>query len=1006
MLSRLGEGLRLREGEGRLLTILGGFLFLITAATTLLEAGKNSLFLDVYPARLIPHSMIGAAFVAAGAAVTLTAVMGRFGRRSLATGLSLLLALSLGGCYLAFRTLPASAFGIYLWASAVQVLVLTHGWDYVGDLLTGRQAKRLVPLIAAGGSLAAVVAGFSVAPAALALGAEALLWLAGVLILLGTVLLYLVREPGGATDPEEDGTGGFRALARRSTRGFKALASHRLLRLLAMAVVVMILMSTLVDFQWKLAVQERFRRDEIAVAYGLLAAAVGVGALFLQVVASRFLFPRLGISVSAMLHAGVMTVVALGLALFGAFGILALLQFLDDALRESIEKPVEQVSLLPFPARIKTAAFTTLNGVLRPLSKAGGALIALALVSRPDALPWATAALAGVALVLLTRHSGRYRLALEQALSKHLVDFRSVGTEALVVDRTAMDIMAQGLEDEDPSVVVFSLSLLQNLDPEDTAALALPLLEHPVSEVRAEAARVLGGLAADPRRTVRPKLVERLDVEESPGVLGRVLAALGTLGHEDPTYHLERFLDHPEPEVRQASLTTLARRAPERVEGLLDTLLHSDDPEDRAVALRVVSSLGDQRYLPAATAAVADDAVRAVALEALSAFGASSLPALDSLLARSDIPHPVKRRLVTSLAGIDDATARSRLLQLVNHPQLGPAALTSLKRLRTAGEMAKAPLSTIRPLLRAEAVKAARYALLAGALSRNAEKSVGFVAREMEELRIRHTHRLLAVLALGYDADEIIKVESSLFSEDESRKSNALEFLEVVLEPEDAALTLPVAECDPGKPTRELYTLVADGQRIEDRPLEVLQAEDEWWPRALAAFALDRPVPAHDGSGTGIEGTPPEPEEAGMLPLIEKVMLLKGSELFRNFPGNELAGIADLATTVHFQGGELVFDQGDQGDAYYLVVRGGIRIIRDGHELAVLGSREGFGEMAILDQETRSATARAAESTTLLRIDRDSFDQLVEQNPAVARGIYRVLTQRLRNTLAQIAAGG
>jgi CRP-like cAMP-binding protein len=43
--------------------------------------------------------------------------------------------------------------------------------------------------------------------------------------------------------------------------------------------------------------------------------------------------------------------------------------------------------------------------------------------------------------------------------------------------------------------------------------------------------------------------------------------------------------------------------------------------------------------------------------------------------------------------------------------------------------------------------------------------------------------------------------------------------------------------------------------------------------------------------------------------------------------------------------------------------------------------------------------------TTLLVLDRNSFDQLVERNPAIARGIYRVLTQRLRSTLARVAAG-
>ena len=142
-----------------------------------------------------------------------------------------------------------------------------------------------------------------------------------------------------------------------------------------------------------------------------------------------------------------------------------------------------------------------------------------------------------------------------------------------------------------------------------------------------------------------------------------------------------------------------------------------------------------------------------------------------------------------------------------------------------------------------------------------------------------------------------------------------------------------------------------------------------------------------------------------MIPLIEKVMILKGSEFFRNFPGADLAGIASLADVVHFDANEVVFEQGDEGDAFYVVVTGSIRIIRGQTELARLGPREGFGEMAILDRDTRSATATAAEDTTLLRLDRDSFDRVVEQNPVVARGIYRVLTERLRNTLAQIAAG-
>ena len=142
-----------------------------------------------------------------------------------------------------------------------------------------------------------------------------------------------------------------------------------------------------------------------------------------------------------------------------------------------------------------------------------------------------------------------------------------------------------------------------------------------------------------------------------------------------------------------------------------------------------------------------------------------------------------------------------------------------------------------------------------------------------------------------------------------------------------------------------------------------------------------------------------------MIPLIAKVMLLKGSEFFRNLPGADLAGIAAMTEVVHVDADEVIFEQGDEGDDFYVVVTGAVIISRGATKLATLGPREGFGEMAILDRETRSATATAAEDTTLLSLDRDSFDRIIEQNPVVARGVYRVLTERLRNTLAQLAAG-
>jgi hypothetical protein len=434
----------------------------------------------------------------------------------------------------------------------------------------------------------------------------------------------------------------------------------------------------------------------------------------------------------------------------------------------------------------------------------------------------------------------------------------------------------------------------------------------------------------------------------------------------------------------------MAEWSPDAVQRHLESMLSEGEAKDREAALSLVGTLGYENFLPVVANAVVDDGLRTAALSALSAFGAVALPTLDRLLSRKELPVPVRRTLVTTLASVDDPEARLMLLRLVEHDELGPAALTSLRRLRATGAMPPADPGTLRHLLRAEVERSARYALVSAGLERTdlAGQAI-FVTKEMEELRIRHLHRALAVLSLAYDAEGLAKAESAVFSDDAARRSNALEYLEGVLATEDAALAVPLAEWGRGEPLQPLERLTLQSRRALNAPLDVLGEDERWWPRALSRYAA------------GLT----EGEDDSMIPLIEKVMLLKGSELFRGFPGDELAGIAELATEKHVESGDIVFHQGDPGDAYYLVVRGAVSIVRDGQELAVLETREGFGEMAILDQDTRSATARAVQPTTLLVLDRNSFDQLVERNPAIARGIYRVLTQRLRSTLARVAAG-
>ncbi len=997
----LARLLNLREGEGRQLSVLGSYLLLTTVVTTVLSASQNGLFLSVYPGNLIPHAVIAAALVTAVVAILFGGAISGTARRSLALWLTLVLGLSLVASRTVFGLAPRSAFVLYVWLSTVQVLILTQAWDYVGDLLAGRQAKRLIPLVGTGASVGALLGGAALAPVVLLIGTPNLLLVATVLMGMSLPLLWMVPEPEEMVDSGEESHTGLSAFVDATSLGMRSLVGQPLLRVMAVSALFFALTSTLIELQYKLALQSNFEQDQITAVYGLMTALVGAGTLVVQLMASRYIFPRLGVSFATRMHAGLLALGAAGAAVFSGFLVRAALQVLDDVLQHSLQKPVEQVSLLPFAGRVKSASAATIGGVVKPLSQAAGGLLAIALISQGRLLAFATVATATMAFALLTRHRGLYLAALESALSRHAVDFRTTDDVPLLADREALSVLDRGLADPDPLVVVFSLSLLERVPADDALIRAIRLLDHEQAEVRAEATRIVGLVGMDAPEEAHKLLIQRLSHESSPLVLAALLRSLGTLG-AGGYEQIRPFETTDDPSVCREAIAASARLGATDIEQRMRADLRGENSVDRATAAWVVGELRVSRLMGDVAAAVDDDAARPEALRSLRRLGEAAVPILSGLMERRALPLPVRRSLVTTLAEIPHPSARQALLRLVEEPALGPPALHSLRRLRSEGVLDPVDPKRIRPLLEGEMRRGFRYGLVSRALADRPGESQRFISEELDGLRRRAVYRALRLLALTHDPTLLDTVQRALFSPAARDKSNAIELLEGTLAHDDAALVVPLAETEIDGVTYAAAVLaLPEASELEKHPLEGLLADQDWWPRALALHGLGR----HDE--ISVPGREPRhsQEEAGMIPLIERVMILKGSQLFRYFPGNDLAGIASLAEVVHLEDDEVVFEQGDVGDAFYMVVRGGIRISRGSTELALLGPREGFGEMAILDQETRSATASAAEATTLLRIDRDSFDRLVEQNPSVARGIYRMLTKRLRNTLAQVAAG-
>ena len=129
--------------------------------------------------------------------------------------------------------------------------------------------------------------------------------------------------------------------------------------------------------------------------------------------------------------------------------------------------------------------------------------------------------------------------------------------------------------------------------------------------------------------------------------------------------------------------------------------------------------------------------------------------------------------------------------------------------------------------------------------------------------------------------------------------------------------------------------------------------------------------------------------------MIERVFILKRTDVFRDLPTKVLESLASHLEEVDLQPGDSLFRKGDLGRSLYIVVEGRIRVHDGERTLAALEDGSVLGEISVLSAEERTASATAETETRLLRLDQDVFYEVMALSPALSRGVIQVLLDRL-----------
>lgn len=153
-----------------------------------------------------------------------------------------------------------------------------------------------------------------------------------------------------------------------------------------------------------------------------------------------------------------------------------------------------------------------------------------------------------------------------------------------------------------------------------------------------------------------------------------------------------------------------------------------------------------------------------------------------------------------------------------------------------------------------------------------------------------------------------------------------------------------------------------------------------------------------------------EPEEvAEAEEVAARASAMENLFLFADLPWQARQRVGRIVSELFVSPDQTVVTQGEPGDTMYVVVQGEVGVVVDGQQVTVLREGEHFGEMALVDQEPRSATIVAKGFGHLLAIERDAFQQFCLMEPQLGNQmlwkLISTLGRRLRDTNLKISSG-
>ena len=856
--------------ERRLLVLMGALVAVLLCAYTIAKVLRDSLFLQEYGALSLPYAYIGVAFASAGyvwlesrVSRRMSAVASSRFNQITAIGASILAALALPHA----RHVTTAVF--YVWTGSQAMMLIPYFWTLALDVWDSRRARVHFPLLSGCGLIGGLAGGGIAAALAPVVHHVGLMWIVSGMLVIAWGLTATVDRHRAAAPA---------AAPSASTRsGWEIIRESRYIQILTAGLSLAVIVGTLVDFQFKMLVQQMYpEKHQLTQFLGAFYAGLNGVSLLFQLGVAGWLLQRTGLKASTLLQPGAVIAFAACAAFTTGGWVVVGLRWIQGVVSQTLGKSSSEIYFAAIDPKERRRVKPAIDTLAERWSDAlVGVLlvVALHLLHVPvRTITFATGVLAVVwliVLLVLDRHYGR---AFRDALSRRFLAPESA-PESLRLPSSRRALHA-ALGSENDGEVLLALKLVPSLGDAKTTLAIGACLRHPSAKVRAAAVDAMTAMRLpDPERVIAGFLTDS-DDDVRRAAIGYLLSR-----GEAPVDFARRVLEGGDAALREHLLDALvaypgetrrllgwdwidariesgtqedlllAARATGAMDGpdvarRLRTLLSQGDDEVQRLALVSATARPDAGLLDVLLPMLGKPKLRYDAVKAVAAVGDAAVPKLEALLS-GESNERIRAGAARALSRIASPRVLAFLKALARSADGGlrHLALEGLWREHVWSGRPVLPRSTVHRLFLRE-LRDYRVCLEPVTfLEESDQPALRLLGESYRESADRALERALEVLACWYDPKPLPAVFEKLKSRDLAIASPALEYLGHVL---PRAVFKPVSRVFEKEPMPS-----PDDARGGDRTAEWIRQAWETgdaWLRACAVRA-SRFVPGFDPRG-------------------------------------------------------------------------------------------------------------------------------------------------------------